>query len=431
MKDKVLAYFDSIDSINALEALAIELETELCKRPAISPDSGGEGELDKCEFLESWLKARGLSRLERHDAPDARAKGAVRPNLIATIPGRDDSLPRLWIMSHLDVVPPGEASLWQSDPWEAVVVEGGTGSGGKPLGKRIIGRGVEDNQQGLVSSVLAALSLTAQNLVPARTIKLLFAADEENGSAYGIGWLLKNRPDLFRKHDMVLIPDGGDSEGASIEIAEKNILWIRFVTKGAQAHGSRPDLGVNAHLAGADLAVRLHYELSEKFGDQDPLFTPSYSTFEPTKKEANVPNFNTIPGEDVFCYDMRILPRYPIKTVLAEVDRIKAGIEAKYKVAVSYSLGQAQESKPTSPEAPVVKLLAKNVEEVYGIKTKTMGIGGGTVGAFLRNEGIDSAVWCRIDPGAHSPNEYALLENILGDAKVMALLMIDQSMINQ
>jgi succinyl-diaminopimelate desuccinylase len=420
VKDKVLAYIDS------LEDLAIELETELCKRPAISPESGGEGELDKCEFLESWLKAHGLSRLERHDAPDSRARGAVRPNLIATIPGRDELLPRLWIMSHLDVVPPGEASLWQSDPWKAVVAGGGTGSNGKPLGKRIIGRGVEDNQQGLVSSVLAALSLTARNLVPARTIKLLFAADEENGSAYGIEWLLKNRPNLFRKDDMILIPDGGDAEGASIEIAEKNLVWIRFVTSGVQAHGSRPDLGVNAHLAGADLAVRLHEGLLEKFGDRDPLFEPPYSTFEPTKKEANVPNFNTIPGEDVICYDMRILPRYPVKTVLAEVDRIKAAIEAKYKVTIRYSLGQAKESKPTSPDAPVVKLLAKIVEEVYGIKTKTIGIGGGTVGAFLRNHGIDSAVWCRIDDRAHSPNEYALLENILGDAKVMALLMIDE-----
>jgi succinyl-diaminopimelate desuccinylase len=425
MKDKVLAYIDS------LEDLAIELETELCKRPAISPESGGEGELDKCEFLESWLRARGLSQLERHDAPDARAKGGVRPNLVATIPGRDDSLPRFWVMSHLDVVPPGEASLWQSDPWKVVVTEGGTRNRGKPLGKKLIGRGVEDNQQGLVSSVLAALSLRAQNIIPARTVKLLFAADEENGSAYGIEWLLKNRPDLFRKDDMVLIPDGGDSEGASIEVAEKNLVWIRFVTKGAQAHGSRPDLGVNAHLAGADMAVRLHYELSEKFAGQDPLFEPPYSTFEPTKKEANVPNFNTIPGEDVFCYDMRILPRYPVKTVLAEVDRIKAGIEEKYKVSITCSLGQAKESKPTSPDAPVVRLLAKTVEEVYGIKTKTIGIGGGTVGAFLRNEGIDSAVWCRIDHSAHEPNEYALLENILGDAKVMALLMVDDRTMNE
>ncbi|GHV03863.1 acetylornithine deacetylase [Spirochaetia bacterium] len=419
MKDKIFKFID-----NSVPLL-VELETELCKRPAISPDAGGEGELDKCMFLESWLKAHGIIQLERYDAPDARAKGGVRPSLIATIPGKNDTGPRIWIMSHIDVVPPGEANLWKTDPWTVVQADGGTRPDGTPLGPRLIGRGVEDNQQGLSSSVLAALSLVKQGITPSRTVKLLFAADEENGSAYGIGWLIKNKPDLFRKDDMVLIPDGGDSEGASIEIAEKNLVWARFVTHGLQAHGSRPDQGANAHLAGADLAVRLHYGLSEKFADHDPLFEPDYSTFQPTKKEANVPNINTIPGEDVFCMDMRILPRYPVKTVLAEIDRIKAEVEAKHRVTITYTTPQCMESKPTSAEAPLVKLLSKSAAEVYGVKTKPIGIGGGTVGAYLRNEGIDSAVWCRIDDTAHQPNEYAIIGNILGDAKVMALLMID------
>jgi succinyl-diaminopimelate desuccinylase len=254
-------------------------------------------------------------------------------------------------------------------------------------------------------------------------VKLLFAADEETGSGFGISWLLKNHPELFHKNDMVLIPDGGDKDGSTIEIAEKNLLWIRFTTKGFQAHGSRPDLGANAHLAGAELAVQLHYGLSEKFSTRDPLFEPDFSTFQPTKKEANVPNINTIPGEDVFCCDMRILPCYPVSEVLKEVDRIKAEIEKRHGVTITYSLAQRTESRPTSKDASLVKLLAKNVEEVYEVKTRPIGIGGGTVGAFLRNEGIDSVVWSRTSDTAHQPNEYVLLENILGDAKVMALMM--------
>jgi len=418
MKEKIFEFIDNST------ALAVELETELCKRPAISPESGGEGELDKCEFLADWLKSQGISQLERYDAPDSRAKGGVRPSLVATIPGTDDSGSRLWIMSHIDVVPPGEASLWKTDPWTLVVAEGGERADGTPLGKRVIGRGVEDNQQGLTSSVVAALAFVKQGLKPSRTVKLLFVADEENGSDYGIGWIMKTHPDLFRKEDMVIIPDGGDSDGSSIEIAEKNLVWAKFTTKGLQAHGSRPDQGANAHLAGADLALRLHYGLSEKFSAKDSLFEPDYSTFQPTKKEANVPNINTIPGEDVICYDMRILPQYPASEVLQEVDRIKAEVEAKHGVSITYTLAQQKESKATSPDAPLIKLLSKNVEEVYGVKTKPIGIGGGTVAAFLRNAGIDSAVWCRMDTSAHQPNEYALLDNILGDAKVMALMMI-------
>ena len=413
MKEKVYSWID-----NAVD-LAVELETELTKRPAISPDSGGEGEWDKCVFLEKWLKEQGFTLLERYDAPDKRAKNGVRPNLIATIPGgNDETSGRLWIMSHIDVVPPGELSHWKTDPWTAVEADDG------PLGRRLIGRGTEDNQQGLTASVLAALAFVKQGLRPALTVKLLFAADEETGSEYGIHWLLENHGHLFQKNDMVLVPDGGDSQGETIVIAEKNLLWVRFVTIGAQTHGSRPDQGVNAHLAGADLALRLHYGLSEKFPDRDPLFDPDYSTFQPTKKEANVPNINTIPGEDVFCMDMRILPRYPIKVVLEEIDRIIGEVAAKHKVTIEYSLPQSMESPLTQADAPLVKSLSAAVNGVYGVKTRPVGIGGGTVAAPLRKIGIDCAVWAKISDSAHQPDEFVLLENITGDAKVMAMMMM-------
>jgi len=408
MKEKLFSWIDNA------EAVAVELETELTKRAAVSPESGGEGELEKCLFLEGWLKAHGITQLERYDAPDPRAKGGVRPNLIATIDGSGDE-ERLWIMSHIDVVPPGEIKLWNSDPWTVVRAD-------DPKGPRLIGRGVEDNQQGMVSSVLAALAFTEQGLKPKRTIKLLFAADEEVGSAFGIQWLVENHRSLFRNNDMVLVPDGGDEKGEYIEVAEKNIMWMKFTTHGKQAHGSMPDLGANAFIAASDLAVRLHFDLSAKFGERDPLFSPDYSTFQPTKKEANVPNINTIPGEDVFYVDMRVLPRYPQKIVLAEIDKIKAEVQAKYHVTVEYSMIQSTESKPTSVDSTTVKLLEKAVPEVYPIKPKPVGIGGGTMAAYLRNIGIDCAVWTKTDETLHQPNEYALLENILGDAKVMALL---------
>jgi succinyl-diaminopimelate desuccinylase len=37
---------------------------------------------------------------------------------------------------------------------------------------------------------------------------------------------------------------------------------------------------------------------------------------------------------------------------------------------------------------------------------------------------MDAVVWSRLDDTAHQPNEYALLDNIIGDAKVMAALML-------
>lgn len=401
------------DFIESSVVLAVELERDLCKLPAISPDSGGQGEIDKAEFLEKWLKEHGIAHIERFDAPDKNAKGGVRPNIVVTIHGKSEK--RLWIISHLDVVPVGDQSLWKSDPWTLVEKDG-----------RLIGRGVEDNQQGLVSSCLTALAFVKNNVKPDLTLKLLFAADEEMGSKFGILWLIENKPDLFHADDFALIPDGGDSKGQGIEIAEKNLLWLKFTVSGAQAHGSCPDLGNNAHLAGAYLLTSLYEHLSSKFNAHNSLFEPDYSTFQPTKKEANVPNVNTIPGTDVFYMDMRILPQYPLKVVFDEIDAVKAEIENRFKAKIAYEVRQRSESKATAKDAPFVKKLSTAVKEIYGVETKPIGIGGGTIAAPLRNMGIDAAVWARLDETAHQPNEYSLVTNIIGDAKVMARLVYSE-----
>jgi succinyl-diaminopimelate desuccinylase len=121
---------------------------------------------------------------------------------------------------------------------------------------------------------------------------------------------------------------------------------------------------------------------------------------------------------------MRILPRYPIKTVLAEIDCIIGEVAARHKVTIDYSIVQANESPSTQADAPLVQSLSAAISEVYGVKPRPVGIGGGTEAAFLRRKGIDCAVWTKTDESLHQPNEYVLMENMLGDAKVMALLMV-------
>jgi succinyl-diaminopimelate desuccinylase len=395
-----------------LEAAAdgmIELQTLLTAIPAIAPESGGDGEARKAEALEAWLRRRGITRIEHHDAPDSRVSGGFRPNIVATLPGkREDG--RVWIMTHLDVVPEGDRNMWRSDPFRAELRDG-----------RLYGRGVEDNQQGLVSSVFAALAFLEKGLAPERTLKLLFVADEEVGSKYGIRHLL-TLPGLFAKDDLIVIPDGGSIDGSEIEVAEKNMLWLKAVTKGKQTHASRPDLGSNAFLAACDLALRVNALEREVFTERDRLFTPDRTTIQPTRKDSNVPNVNTIPGEDIFYFDMRILPRYPVDVVLAEVERIMRQAEKAYGVEMSYEVVQRNESKATSAEAPVVKALAAAVRDIYGVAARPVGIGGGTVGAYLRNAGFDCVVWSRLGDTAHQPNENARIEDMIGDAKVFASL---------
>lgn len=403
MKDKVFSYIEkSVDGI-------IELESLLSSIQAIAPESGGQGELEKSVALEAWLKGHGITDIVRMDAHDGRVASGIRPNLVATIPGRNDTS-RLWVMTHMDVVPEGDRSMWNSDPWKVVV-----------KGRSLIGRGVEDNQQGLVSSVFAALAFLKQGLVPERTIKLLFVADEEVGSQFGIQYLIANHK-LFNKEDLIIIPDGGNAEGTEIEVAEKNICWLKVKTKGVQTHAAMPDKGANAFLAASDLAVRIYNLEKTVFTARDSLFEPDRTTINPTKKEANVPNVNTIPGDDVFCVDMRILPQYPVASVLAEARKLADAVEAEYKVKIAFEVLQSNESKATPANAPVVGYLKRAVKEVYGVEARPIGIGGGTVGAYLRKAGFDCVVWSKMNETAHQPNESADIGNIIGDAKVFASL---------
>ena len=404
-KEKLFAWLDG--STKGI----VELESLLTAIPALAPESGGDGELKKAEALEAWLRKHGITDIVRYDSPDPRVSSGKRPNLVATIKGaRDDG--RVWIMSHTDVVPEGDRGMWKSDPYKVEEHDG-----------KLWGRGVEDNQQGLVSGVFTALAFLENGIVPPRTIKLLFVADEEVGSVHGIQYLLKTQK-LFRPDDFIFVPDGGSATGTDIEVAEKNILWMKVTTKGAQTHASMPDKGANAFLAACDLALRLHAMEKEVYPAHDKLFDPDYSTINPTKKEANVPNVNTIPGDDVFCMDMRILPCYPLDGVIAESEKRMRDIEKQYRVKVSYEILQRNESKATPADAPVVKELSKAIREVYKVEPKAIGIGGGSVAAYLRNAGFDSVVWSRLDETAHQPNESCKLENVIGDAKVFAALVL-------
>ncbi len=405
--------FDAVKKrIASSKAEIVELETLLTSHPALAPESGGDGELEKVIALEGWLKSQGFTQFQRFDAPDSRVSSGIRPNLVVTIPGKDDSF-AVWFMAHTDVVPVGELSLWHTDPWKVVEKDG-----------RLYGRGVEDNQQGLVASTVAALALLREGITPPHTVKLLFVADEEVGSTYGIKYLLKEH-NLFKKNDIILIPDGGDSQGATIEVAEKNLMWLQFTVKGKQTHGSRPDEGINATLAGYDLALRVH-GLETVFDKRDTLFDPPYSTFQPTKKEANVPNINTIPGEDVFCMDCRILPCYTLDQVRVELRRCVKEVEDKYGVKVEWTEPQTAESPATPVDAPVARRLAEAVKAVTGVDTCFIGIGGGTVGAELRIKGFNAVVWSKLDETAHQPNEYTIIDNLISDSQVMAYMMLQE-----
>jgi len=388
----------------------LELQRALVAIPALGPDNDGEGETEKAEFLEEWMaKEVGFDSVEHYDAPDDRVPAGKRPNIAAVMKGGSGGR-KTWIMAHIDVVPGGDPAKWDSDPFEMVVKDG-----------KMFGRGVEDNHHGIVPTLFAMKALRELQITPPRDIGIVLVSDEETSSKYGIEYVLKNA-DIFGKEDYILVPDSGDPEGRTVEVAEKSIMWLKIEVKGKSCHASEPDKGINAHRAAAHFAARLD-RLREIFDQTDDVFDPPDNTFEPTKREANVPNVNTIPGEDVFYLDTRILPGIPLADVRAEARKIADEVEKEFGVEIGMSEVQSEEAAPATPaDAPVVEALSEAIREARGIEPEIIGIGGGTVAAFFRRHGYNAVVWSTIADVCHQPNEYQFVENMPGDAKIMANL---------
>ena len=400
--------------IEKLKADMTKVSMELIRIPAIAPENGGEGESKRAEKLIQILNNVEFDKIERHDATDERVPSKTRPNIIAYYLG-ERTAEKLWIITHLDIVPPGEDSLWTvTKPFEPVIKDA-----------RVYGRGSEDNLQSMVASIFAVKALKNLKIKPKRTIALCFVADEEQGSTYGIQHLIKKR--LFKPEDLVVIPDSGTGDGSFIEIAEKSILWLKMRTIGKQTHASRPGDGLNASRVGMQYALTLDKILHKKYPGKDKSFDPPGSTFEPTKRDRNVDAVNIVPGEDTNHFDCRILPRYDAEEALNTIRCVAAEFEKKTGATIEIEvLQKALAPKPTDPKARIVVMLKDAIRKSMNVKAKVGGIGGGTCAAFFRQIDTPAVVWSTVDEVAHQPNEYSKIENLTSDAKVFALLSLLQ-----
>jgi len=391
-----------------------DLQSKLTAIPALGPENDGVGEKEKADFLEKWMADEvGFDTVDHYDAPDDRVPAGIRPNIVGVLKGASSER-KIWVMGHIDVVPPGDLKKWDTNPWEVVEKDG-----------KLYGRGTEDNQHGIVTPLFALKAIKETGGQLPYDVGVVFVSAEETGSEHGIEYLLENS-DLFGKDDYIIVPDAGEPDGGMIEVAEKSIYWLKIETTGKQCHASTPAAGVNAHFAGAHLITRLD-KLHDMFPRVDEVFDPPISTFQSTKKEANVPNVNTIPGDDVFYLDMRVLPGIDLAEIDAGIRKICDGVEKEFNVKITLSAAQKEEAAPATPvDAPVVKALAAAIKDVYGIEAKPMGIGGGTVAAFFRRAGFPAVVWSKIDDLCHQPNEYTTVENMIGDTKVFANLFMQE-----
>ena len=180
------------------------------------------------EFIRVQLEEAGCET-------ELYAKEPSRPNLLARIGG--GAAPPLLLQGHVDVVTTA-GQAWTHPPFEGQLEDGA-----------VWGRGALDMKAGVAMLVDAFLRAKRENVALPGDLVLLILADEENGGDLGARFLVEQHPELFAGMRYALGEFGGFTLHIGgrrfypIQVAEKQICWLKATVRGPGGHGAMINRG--------------------------------------------------------------------------------------------------------------------------------------------------------------------------------------------
>ena len=206
---------------------AVSLTKSLLRFDTVNPPGR---ERDCARFAGAMLEEWGF-RVGYHEYADSRTSVVARA-------GGSDAKPPLCLTGHLDVVPLG-ARKWTRDPFS-----------GETDGDKLYGRGASDMKAGVAAILLAARSFSKHLNNTAGVVIVLTAAEE--GGCVGSAQLAKTQ--LLGKAGAMIV---GEPTSNYPLVGHKGSIKFHAHFKGVSAHGSMPELGVNAIYKAARALARL------------------------------------------------------------------------------------------------------------------------------------------------------------------------------
>jgi succinyl-diaminopimelate desuccinylase len=206
---------------------AISVTRSLLRFDTVNPPGR---ERDCARYAGAMLEEWGYD-VQYHEYSDSRT------SVIARAGGSDKKAP-LCLTGHLDVVPLGARS-WTKDPFS-----------GEADGDRLYGRGASDMKAGVAAILLAARAYGKKLAGTPGVVIVLTAAEE--GGCVGSAQLAKT--ELLGKAGAMIV---GEPTSNYPLVGHKGSVKFHAHFKGVSAHGSMPELGVNAIYKAAAALSRL------------------------------------------------------------------------------------------------------------------------------------------------------------------------------
>ncbi len=361
--------------MSELAALVSKLVSIDSVNPDLQPGAGGEGAI--AAFVDQWFRAHAIETELQEAAPG-------RSNVIAFVRGTGGGR-SLMLNAHMDTVGHGAMP---------------TPLDGRIDGNRVYGRGAWDMKGSLAAIMLAARDLAAAP--PAGNVLITAVVDEEYAS---IGTQA-----IVQRYtaDGAIVTEPSQLE---LGVAHKGFMWFDITTHGLAAHGSRPELGVDAIAKMGPVLTGLA-ALEEQL-----IAGPRHPLLERGSIHASLiqggSELSSYPASCTLSIERRLVPGETPASAEQELQDIidtAAAADPAFRATLERGLYRAPFEQ--APEDRIVTAVRDAATAVLGTPPPLIGEWGWMDSALLAEAGIPTVIFGPNGAGAHADEEWVDLDSL-------------------
>jgi acetylornithine deacetylase len=356
----------------------VELASRLVAIDSVNPDlvPGGAGEGEIAQFIAGWLSERGLDVESTEVAPG-------RWNVVARARGSGGGR-TLLLNGHMDTV--GVAGM--DAPFEPRAENG-----------RLYGRGAYDMKSSLAAIMLAGAR--AHELDLRGDVVVATVADEEVASIGATAVAASVAADAA----IVAEPTEHD-----LAVAHRGFGWLELETVGRAAHGSRPELGIDAIAKMGRVLVGLE-EL-----DRALRANPTHPLLGSGSLHASLieggQELSSYPGRCLLRAERRTIPGETQGSVLDELRAIvAAAAERDEDVRADVRVTFWRDPFAVDPDEEIVGAV-RRAAAATGREPELVGRPFWTDAAVFAEAGIPTVLFGPVGTGAHATEEWVDLASV-------------------
>ncbi|KAI7475434.1 putative metallopeptidase [Hortaea werneckii] len=346
----------------------------------------GVGETNIASFVSNWFEQKGIESHWIEPVPG-------RPSVVAIVRG-SGSGKSLMFNGHLDTV--------------TLTTYDGDALSGDLRDCNIYGRGAADMKSGLAAAMMA---LAAAKETPMRGDVILTAVADEEMESFGTEQVLQ----AGFCADAAIVAEPTEM---AIVNSHKGLAIFYVDIKGRAAHGSRPDIGIDAICKAGYFLVeidRLSNCLQSQEGTKDRLRAPNIHAGI-IKGGAEVSSY---PASCTVSIERRTVAGETLESVQAELRQILDQLSSSV-TDFTYHLRTSFFRAPfgISPSHPFVETVATHATKCMDSKPKIHAETYWTDMALLAEAGIPGVIWGPNGYGLHAKTEWVEVESLrnLSDA---------------